>query len=556
MSLINQYDIIGLQETKTDDADSYIEIPGYKIFFHNRNSMSRYRSGGIIILVKNEISPFVRVDQSKKSKLILFFSLSKELFNHEDISEDIQCGVVYVPPQGSKYATEDPYLELQEELFRYCTQAKNVILFGDFNSRCKNLPDYVKFDEFISEIHGMQDLYDESNLLYDYFQRYQIPLSRNSTDESMNNFGYSLLELCSNNYLFILNGRIGNDFRNPSLTCKNKSTIDYFISSAYVFPIIKNLQVHEFSSLYSDAHCPVSCTLTVNNELNQNVNNNNADCSETKYNLWNSKKKDNFVDNIDIINVSEFEMITFFQNDNAETSQNDIDEIISYIGVLFSDTSKSTFGYKTTKKSHGAKEHNKSKPWFNRDCRGARNLYNKTRHMYNKYKTNYYKNILKIVSKSYKITLSKHYKRYKNDKISKLRAIKRNNPRGYWKIINANKTTQDTKASVNDLFYYFKNLNETDTDEDENSNVDIREGFQLNETAEQDINLPITEKEILDSIKSLKNNKAHGPDSIVNEHIKSTAHIMIPTYVKLFNLILDSGIIPESWTVGTIKPIF
>ena len=106
--------LFGLQETKTDDADSYIEIPGYKIFFHNRNSLSRYRSGGIILLVKNEISPYVRVDQSKKSKLILFFSLSKELFNHEDISEVLQCGIVYVPPQGSKYATEDPYLELQE----------------------------------------------------------------------------------------------------------------------------------------------------------------------------------------------------------------------------------------------------------------------------------------------------------------------------------------------------------------------------------------------------------------------------------------------------------
>ena len=44
MSLINQYDIIGLQETKTDDTDSYIEITGYKIFFHNRHSLSRYRS--------------------------------------------------------------------------------------------------------------------------------------------------------------------------------------------------------------------------------------------------------------------------------------------------------------------------------------------------------------------------------------------------------------------------------------------------------------------------------------------------------------------------------
>ena len=102
-----------------------------------------------------------------------------------------------------------------------------------------SLPDYVKFDDFISETHAMQDLYDESNLLYDYFQRYQIPLSRNRTDESLNNFGYSLLELCSNNNLFILNGRIGNDFRNPSLTCKNKSTIDYLFHLLMYFQLLR-----------------------------------------------------------------------------------------------------------------------------------------------------------------------------------------------------------------------------------------------------------------------------------------------------------------------------
>ena len=96
----------------------------------------------------------------------------------------------------------------------------------------------------------------------------------------------------------------------------------------------------------------MSCTLNVRNELNQNVNDYNANGSETKYDLWNSEKKDNFVDNIDIIKVSEIEMKLdhFLLNDNAEASQTNIDEIVSGIGVLFSDTSKSTFGYKTTKK--------------------------------------------------------------------------------------------------------------------------------------------------------------------------------------------------------------
>lgn len=31
---------------------------------------------------------------------------------------------------------------------------------------------------------------------------------------------------------------------------------------------------------------------------------------------------------------------------------------------------------------------------------------------------------------------------------------------------------------------------------------------------------------------------------------------MIPLYVKLFKLVFDTGIIPEGWLVGTIKPIY
>ena len=33
INLIRNYDIIGIQESKTDDTD-VIEIPGYSIFFH------------------------------------------------------------------------------------------------------------------------------------------------------------------------------------------------------------------------------------------------------------------------------------------------------------------------------------------------------------------------------------------------------------------------------------------------------------------------------------------------------------------------------------------
>jgi hypothetical protein len=43
--------------------------------------------------------------------------------------------------------------------------------------------------------------------------------------------------------------------------------------------------------------------------------------------------------------------------------------------------------------------------------------------------------------------------------------------------------------------------------------------------------------------------------SIINEYIKSTSNQFIELYEKLFNLIFKSGVIPEMWVSGTIKPL-
>ena len=55
ISLIQEYDLIGIQETKADDLNSYVEIPGYEIYFQNRVAISRYRSGGIALIVKRNL---------------------------------------------------------------------------------------------------------------------------------------------------------------------------------------------------------------------------------------------------------------------------------------------------------------------------------------------------------------------------------------------------------------------------------------------------------------------------------------------------------------------
>jgi ribosomal protein S17E len=63
------------------------------------------------------------------------------------------------------------------------------------------------------------------------------------------------------------------------------------------------------------------------------------------------------------------------------------------------------------------------------------------------------------------------------------------------------------------------------------------------------LNLYIQKDEIIKCIQKLKNNKAGGEDAIINEYIKKTSNQFIEIYEKLFNLIFDTGFIPESWVV-------
>lgn len=55
------------------------------------------------------------------------------------------------------------------------------------------------------------------------------------------------------------------------------------------------------------------------------------------------------------------------------------------------------------KDKHG--ENKNHKPWFNQECRTARNVYKKERRLYNKYKTSHYKIFLYQLYKYYKQTM-------------------------------------------------------------------------------------------------------------------------------------------------------
>ena len=147
----------------------------------------------------------------------------------------------------------------------------------------------------------------------------------------------------------------------------------------------------------------------------------------------------------------------------------------------------------------------------------------------------------------------------------KLSNAKTKNPKFYWSALNRHcniKRKKDiSNISLKDFFTGFKTLSGTNTHGDfNNSSEGSDETYDfpdvLRELANQILNSEITVEEIYLRVKDLKNGKACGMDTILNEFIKATFNKLKLLYVELFNRILNTGQIPEAWTIGKIMPIY
>lgn len=169
-------------------------------------------------------------------------------------------------------------------------------------------------------------------------------------------------------------------------------------------------------------------------------------------------------------------------------------------------------------------------------------------------------------SKKYKATVKKYYSKHIASLQNKIRKLRTEKPKDYWKLINSiNKKTENIPIEINDMFEYFKTLNKNDDYEDVTADTATPEiflniaDFENDEAfniSQSSLNSPINESEINIAIKALKLNKACGTDGIVNEYIISTKHIMMPIYIKLFIIIIENGAVPSDWVKGNIIPIY
>ena len=128
-----------------------------------------------------------------ESHFILWLKLNKNCLN---CTEDIIFGIVYVPPNQSKYFSEDEFDLLKSEITQMCKNYDCIYLCGDINAQTGKLPDYTTDDWFLSRFFDFDEatisFYDQKAAL----ECMNIQIARKSQDKKKNNIGYKLMDFC------------------------------------------------------------------------------------------------------------------------------------------------------------------------------------------------------------------------------------------------------------------------------------------------------------------------------------------------------------------------
>ena len=169
---------------------------------------------------------------------MLWFELSKHFINTD---KNIIVGVVYIPPESSKYSNREAFASIESEMHDLISDDKYILLAGDFNARTGELDDYLLIN------HDTDD--NEYPVRKSNFADNDVTQKRQTSDKTINTFGRLLIEMCRANNLLILNGRI-DDFTSGKPTCKGISVVDYFIASYHLMKYISYMSVGDTDVLF------------------------------------------------------------------------------------------------------------------------------------------------------------------------------------------------------------------------------------------------------------------------------------------------------------------
>lgn len=552
ISSIIKSDIIGLVETHADTTTD-ISLKGYYVFRKDRPKHKKAwkASGGIAVFVKESLRHACKFDPLSDSDVI-WVRVQKEVTN---LNNDLYLAFLYVPPCNSSYGKangKDIIQKLEKHIEFFSCKGK-VLICGDFNARVGNYSDLLEKE-------------DEPYIPLPHDGSYEFILPRSSCDnKTLNQHGKWLMDLCTDNQMYILNGRTLGDF-DGKFTChtpRGSSVVDYFIASRTLSYQIFSMCVHDVC-LSSD-HCILTTKIKVGKDFVSDddvlINESNNKCTHLpdKF-IWSKEamiKYQEAFNTSDIKNkLKDIDKEVDLPNVNIQYLINKLTDVLISVG----NNSLRRRSFKPRRKNICRV----NKKWYDYECKkllrevkSAKNLFNRNVFS-NTLRIQYYKKF-----KEYKRLIKYKKRKYKENLTNTLSDAMENDPQTAWKIIHELKNDSlpaDKAEKINQTEWYthFKDLLKNDAQKVDSDRIDkIREELHQHEKVVQSGNLDyaICEKELLAACKNLKNNKASAYDMVKNEMIKSAFPFIKDTLINVFNKLLTLGRFPNSWTEGIIIPV-
>lgn len=548
---IKDFDIVCLSETKSDNL-IVDDLHDFKCI--TKEKIAGFPHGGIhglSILHKADIEIHAVETQSPH---VLWVKVIRMNFT-------FILGAVYIPHENSKHYDNELFDVISNDCLNLKT--KNdlpIVLMGDFNARTRELHDFLNEDDLMLQELGLEPDGDLSFRSQSTLEALGIVTERHNKDCESNNNGYKLIEFCKTFDIHIANGRIGKDMGVGAVTCDDVSSIDYALLSTELFPYACDFEVGTFDKCLSDKHCPIILKLSVKTEFKENTIrppptycNSMASEFQGIHINWNNQKKDQYPNSFDQSKISELEQ-KLESLPHTLVTQEAMDEVINELNDIYLNPAEKTGMVKRRKRKQYIRPKPKcEKAWFTQECIKERGIYIKLKNRYSKLKTPDSRNAYAEGFKRYKKFINKAKRQFDADLHKKLRNLKTVNPKEYWDILNG---TEGAKKTVNKIamqvfMQHFKKLNtagETSGPKLDSSAFDLSTNDFLNQ--------PIDSDDLKRRLKKLKNNKASGIDAIINEFLKNAPENVTSLTLKLFNLILETGIMPSKWVIAIIQPIY
>ena len=563
-TFLHTRDILCLYETNTDDPDlKHSLLENFKCISKLKPKKSKYKYGGIHGMCMLFNPQFMK--KCKNVERVPDIGAECVLWVKIELNDGFSfiIGAVYMPCETSRFYFDEAFEQIEKDIvdirIRYNLP---ICISGDFNAHTKIELDIVEHDSTVAELTGCDLLGKNTNELLSNQSPFLTTYRYNQDTSSINRNGKKLLALCKSLEFKIMNGRLGADKHLGKPTCFKSnapSVIDYVIACDKMLKHMYDFHVSMFDECISDYHAPIDFTILDKNYISEEVNDSNSsienDSTETctRQSLifkWSNDEAAAFKDHLDNEN---FDTLHNELNNVANNpTQDGIDNLCSHLNNVIIEVAKKAGAYteKRTRKNKRIKR--QSLPWFDKDCVTESKQYYRIK---NRLIREGHKQMAREKSRNFKRFIKKRQHVYFNQLNKKIRTLRSNNSKEYWNLLN--KSTEGkqsvSKICLDTFMDHFKKLNLTnDRNADETRNVTPAPEEENNTI----LNQLFTFDEIHKRIRKLKNNKSSGLDYIRNEFLKKSSINHIQFYCKLFNLILETGLVPDIWCQGMIIPLY